>query len=74
MAHISVNVIITDIGIADDFYCLVGANQQQAEKILSFLEKVNLPKLRAALAKWNTLVNTAGGIEKARQILKTLQD
>jgi hypothetical protein len=59
--------------LADKFFCLCGANLKHAQQVLSFLEQVKVEELRVALAAWEKLMQTAGGIEKARAILETMR-
>jgi hypothetical protein len=59
--------------LADKFFCLCGANHKHAQEVLAFLEQVKLEDLRSALAAWEKLMQTAGGLEKARAILDTMR-
>jgi hypothetical protein len=59
--------------LADQFFCLCGANHKHAQEVLAFLDKVRADDLRTALAAWEKLVQTAGGIERARAILESMR-
>jgi hypothetical protein len=59
--------------LADQFFCLCGANHKHAQEVLTFLEKANVEELRTGLAAWEKLVQTAGGIERARAILESMR-
>jgi hypothetical protein len=59
--------------LADQFFCLCGANHKHAQDVLALLEKANVDDLRTALAAWEKLVQTAGGIERARAILESMR-
>jgi hypothetical protein len=59
--------------LADQFFCLCGSNHKHAQEVLAFLEQVPPDELNTALAAWERLMQTAGGIEKARAILETMR-
>jgi hypothetical protein len=59
--------------LADQFFCLCGANHKHAQEVLTFLERATVEQLRTGLAAWEKLVQTAGGIEKARAILESMR-
>jgi hypothetical protein len=59
--------------LADQFFCMCGANHKHAQEILAFLNKASVQDLRAALVAWEKLVQAAGGTEKARTILESMR-
>jgi hypothetical protein len=65
--------LIDKYDLADHFFCMCGANHRHAQEVLAFLEQTNLEEMRTALVAWEKLVQTAGGIEKARAILDTMR-
>ncbi len=59
--------------LADRFFCLCGSSHKHAQEALTLLEKVNLQQLHTGLNAWAKLVETAGGIEKARAVLEAMR-
>lgn len=60
--------------LADEFYTLAGANLQHAQRILAFLNAVDVEQLRKALKGWLGVVASCDGIERARNVLKAMRE